>query len=139
MTQVTRKSLVVLAMLAGNLLPVSAHARSTLVVPAQFPTIQSAVDFAAPGDTIKVLPGTYAEQVLIDKELTLKGAEASKTIIQAPPTLMPHAEDPVDRAGRPTTEIVRVTNGAEDARSGLTAPRPVSARCDRLRPRRAVR
>lgn len=139
MTQVTRKSLVVLAMLAGNLLPVSAHARSTLVVPAQFPTIQSAVDFAAPGDTIKVLPGTYAEQVLIDKELTLKGAGASKTIIQAPPTLMPHAEDPVDRAGRPTTEIVLVTNGADVAMSGFTVTGPVSGMCDPLRPRRVLR
>src|SRR6266849_9228890 len=120
MTQLTTKSLVVLAMLAGNLLPVLAHARSTLIVPTQFPTIQSAVDFAAPGDTIQVLPGTYAEQVLIAKDLKLKGAGASATMIQAPATLVPHAVDPVDLGGRPTTEIVLVTNGADVAMSGFT-------------------
>jgi parallel beta helix pectate lyase-like protein len=42
---------------------------------AGFTTIQTAVNAAAPGDTIQVCPGTYAEQVEITKRLTLVGVE----------------------------------------------------------------
>ena len=38
-----------------------------------YTTIQAAVDAASPGSTIKVCPGTYAEQVTIDKTLKIKG------------------------------------------------------------------
>ncbi|MFB6295328.1 MAG: hypothetical protein ABEH66_00590 [Halobacteriales archaeon] len=52
-----------------------------LVVPDDEATIQGAVDAASPGDTICVKDGTYAEQVLIDKSLTLKSAaDAAPTI-----------------------------------------------------------
>jgi len=40
-----------------------------------FPTIQSAVIAASPGDTISVCPGTYNEQVQVTKTLTLLGAQ----------------------------------------------------------------
>ncbi|MCL6583942.1 MAG: right-handed parallel beta-helix repeat-containing protein [bacterium] len=42
-------------------------------VPAQYPTIQSAVDAARAGDTILVQAGTYRENVYIDKQVNLKG------------------------------------------------------------------
>ncbi|MEW5801582.1 MAG: right-handed parallel beta-helix repeat-containing protein [bacterium] len=42
-------------------------------VPAQYPTIQSAVDAAKAGDTILVQAGTYRENVYIEKMLNLKG------------------------------------------------------------------
>lgn len=42
-----------------------------------FHTIQSAVDAADPGDTIKVCPGTYREVVTVrEPDLTIKGANA---------------------------------------------------------------
>lgn len=45
-----------------------------LDVPAQYPTIQKAVDAAADGDTIHIAPGVYVEQILIlRKKLTLLG------------------------------------------------------------------
>jgi len=42
-------------------------------VPAQYPTIQSAVDAAQTGDTILVQAGTYRENIYIDKLINLKG------------------------------------------------------------------
>jgi parallel beta-helix repeat protein len=50
-------------------------------------TIQSAVTAASAGDTINVAAGTYTEQVVITRSLTLQGAGAANTTIQAPATL----------------------------------------------------
>ena len=47
---------------------------SALVVPTQFPTIQAAINAANSGNTIKVLPGTYTEQVSINKNLIIAGS-----------------------------------------------------------------
>ena len=48
-----------------------------------FCTIQEAIDDASTvdGDVIEISPGTYNEQVVVDKELTLRGVGASKPII----------------------------------------------------------
>lgn len=43
-------------------------------------TVSSAVAAANPGDVIKVCPGAYLEDVLIDKSLELKGAKADKAV-----------------------------------------------------------
>ena len=40
---------------------------------ADFSSIQAAVDAAQPGDVVRVCPDVYAESVLVDKPLTLKG------------------------------------------------------------------
>jgi pectin methylesterase-like acyl-CoA thioesterase len=61
----------------------------SLVVPNDFPTIQSAVDAAKPGATVTVLAGTYTEQVTITKKLSLVGAGMDATVIRAPATLVP--------------------------------------------------
>ncbi len=38
------------------------------------PTIMAAVNAAAPGSTVKICPGTYTEQIIINKALTVTGA-----------------------------------------------------------------
>lgn len=44
--------------------------------------VQAVVEAAAPGDTIVIPEGTYVEQVVIDKDLTLEGAGAGQTVIE---------------------------------------------------------
>ncbi len=49
-----------------------------LRVPAQYPTIQAAVDAARYGETVLIAPGNYAERVWIDgKRVTLRGADSA--------------------------------------------------------------
>lgn len=54
-------------------------------VPTDFPTIQTAIDSAANGDTIKVR--IYTEQITISKRLKLIGSGTESTIIKAPTKL----------------------------------------------------
>lgn len=47
----------------------------------QFTTIPPAIQAANPGDTVKVWPGYYTEQVNLDKDITLMGSGYENTVI----------------------------------------------------------
>jgi parallel beta-helix repeat protein len=91
---------------------------------ADFPTIQGAVDAAAPGDRITVCPGTYVEQVTVPAGkdgLRLQSQKPLQAIIQAPPIMA----DP--------KAIVRV-NGAHDTDiEKFTVQGPGGGPCDSIR------
>jgi parallel beta-helix repeat protein len=52
----------------------------------QYKTIQQAVDAAKPGDTVSVAPGTYTENVVVNKPLTITAASARPTVQAADPS-----------------------------------------------------
>jgi hypothetical protein len=55
--------------------------RSPWRVPADFSTIQQAIDAAAPGDTVLVAPGTYHEHLVLRSGVRLVGAGAWQTTL----------------------------------------------------------
>ena len=99
-----------------------------IVVPIDFPTIQEAVDAANEGDVIKVLPGTYTEQIIINKSLTIIGSGAKSTIIQAPDVLNPSPVIPFP--GR--AHIVDIFNEAIVTMKGFTIAGPSGNICEGL-------
>lgn len=101
---------------------VPAEARTVLVVPRDYATIQAAVNAAAPGSTVRVEPGTYTEQLVIDKDLTLTGAGADGTVVKAPATLTPFAVDLP--TGQTVSAIVKIGHGAQVRMSGFTMTGP---------------
>ena len=55
-----------------------------IYVPDDYPTIQAAVNAASDGDTIIVRGGTYTENIVVDKRLTIKSEHGSDfTLVQA--------------------------------------------------------
>lgn len=67
-----KNSLLAVSTLSLGALLATSAAAANLKVPQQFPTIQSAVDAAAPGDKIRIADGVYDEAVLIDGKTNLK-------------------------------------------------------------------
>jgi hypothetical protein len=62
---------------------VTSAVAETLRVPQDYSLIQRAVWAAAPGDTIAIAEGTFFENVVVTKPLTIQGAGVGKTIIAA--------------------------------------------------------
>lgn len=67
----------------GITLHVGVPAAQVKRVPLQYPTIQEAVDAAAPGDLILIEPGHYAENVIMYKPVKLQGYGAASTFVNA--------------------------------------------------------
>jgi hypothetical protein len=85
----------------------SPSAQVILRVPQDYPTIQAAVDAAPEGATILIGPGTYTENIVITKSLTLEGSGIDNTILRPP---VPPLENPVltvQAPGRAVTLHVR--------------------------------
>ncbi len=56
--------------------------RPRLVVPSDYPTIQQAVDVAAPGSTVLIQPGTYRESVIVATPgLVIRGVDRFRTVL----------------------------------------------------------
>ena len=53
-----------LALLVSALLPLTVSGQQILLVPSTYPTIQSAINTAANGDIVVVLPGSYNETIM---------------------------------------------------------------------------
>lgn len=121
-TMLTIGSLVALLVAAA---PAAGEARDhrVLSVPGDFATIQAAVDHAAPGDSVDIGSGTYVEEVVIDHDVTIRGAGVGATVIRSPESLTSYGVHLPD--GRALTAIVRVAHGAHVQMSGLTVSGPI--------------
>ena len=67
-------------MLVFDVQPVESEP-TTIIVPDDYPTIQEAINSASPGDTIYVRAGTYNENVVVNKSVSLVGENRATTII----------------------------------------------------------
>jgi parallel beta-helix repeat protein len=80
-------SVVVLALLLVVMLPLAIDVRqvssapATIIVPDDYPTIQEAINAANNGDTIFVRKGTYYENVIVNKTVSLIGEDAYTTVV----------------------------------------------------------
>ena len=77
----------VLAAVGGNALAVTVQVGNCRMGIASFPNIQSAVNAVPDGGTVLVCPGDYPEQVVINKDLTLRGVQSGASgaaVIVAP-------------------------------------------------------
>ena len=95
---------------------------ATLRVPAQFPTIQAALDAASAGDTVRVARGVFTEQLVVARDVTIVGAAAGLTIVRAPSTLATGATD--------ERSIVEIAEGVSATLTRLSIRGPGAGTCE---------
>ncbi len=91
-------------------------------------SIQNAINAANPtgGDVIQLAPGTYTEQLVVDKCITIRGAGENSTTIQSPSSLV---NSPLQFVGDPTRKlqtIIEVRNTSYVTMSDLSVKGPVA-------------
>ena len=60
------------------------QAQSDLLVPDDYATVQEAIDSATAGDTVRIGPGTYSENLVIDGvNVNLRGDETARVILES--------------------------------------------------------
>jgi hypothetical protein len=107
------------------LIVVGSAPAATLRVPADYPTIQAAIDASSPDDTVLVAPGTYLEMVSITHAITLlseAGAEVTTIDAQGQgqgpgPVIFVHRF-----TGRVIIQGFRITGGDWDHNDPLATP-----------------
>lgn len=77
-------AMTVAALGAGAVVAPAAHAAWNVHVVRAGQSIQAAVDAAAPGSTVLVMPGTYRESVQITRNVTLMGSATGQVVLTAP-------------------------------------------------------
>jgi parallel beta-helix repeat protein len=99
-------------------------------VPGDYPTINAAINAASGGDTIVVAAGMYQENVVIDKSLTLDGAQAGVDARNrtGPETIIEPAEGTGIRVITAANRVV-VIDGltVRNAEHGIATPEPTMA------------
>jgi hypothetical protein len=118
-------AVVAYALLTGLVLHTSSVRAAEILVPGDYSSIRKAVDAASPGDTIKVHPGLYKEQITIDKDLQLKAVadDIGDTVIQVPSTFRSFAKNLA--SGLQVAAVIRITGGANVEISGFTVTGPI--------------
>ncbi len=119
-----------LAILAGGLVAFAAASSNAAQIfvdddmvqcpGAQYSSIQAAVTAAKPGDIINVCSGTYHEQVMVNKKLTIQGYDA---LNMNQPVIMPNgvvANSTSTATGNPIAAIVLVDGVTDVKLSDLT-------------------
>ena len=87
-------------------------------VPAEYATIQAAVDAASSGDEIQIAPGVYTNQVVItNKDLTLSGSPG--TVLRATPG-MQQSLMPIVGTSAVVVPLVAIFESTNVVVSGLT-------------------
>lgn len=90
---------------------------SLTVQPGQ--SLQAAIDAAAAGDVICLARGTWTENIVIDKPLTLVGRGAGRTVIQPVRLYTPAVEIPGSASESGTVRLERLTISGDGGLAGV--------------------